>query len=192
MAKKKSAPRRAAIGILAAGIAVLLWILLTRQSPIEASRQRLNERTAQYAALREANDWPKLYELVDPSERKKTSIAHFMSVYGTGVLPVTKAVVKEVVFDPNKTVAKTTIQIDAELDISKLPPEARNMQLGDPAQRRTSGPCELQWVWRGGEWYFRLDEQATRPDSHGRTPKPLTPPPETKPAPDPGAAPEKK
>lgn len=152
---KASSVRYATSAVLALGIGVLLWVLLSEENHGEKAKARLFERVDQYIALRLQDDWPKLYDMLHPDHRRKKPIAEFLQIYGTGVLKVHQMdLLGQQVFS-NRS-ALTKLSADLELVKAKLPSVARNLQVPTADAMREQQIFELAWRWVDGEWYWML------------------------------------
>lgn len=166
--------RRTAIGLLLTAIGFGAWHL-PRQAqsapdPFEGAEARLTERVAEYAKLRLADDWIKLYDFVAPDHKRLVPAVNFLKHYGHGVLQVHKCEPKTQEIDPATRIARTTLAVEAQLMPDRLPPTfRRGFREDHPEHLTRKQEQELAWTWIDGEWYFLLDREfLTGRDSSGQ------------------------
>ncbi len=155
-----------AIGLLIAALVYGVTLHGSRPAsgPVELDREEaeedLRERFEEFAEVRSTEDWQAMYELVDPVEREKVDLGSFLNFYGRGVLRAHSTELVEIEFGEGNRSAMVKVATDGELVIEKLPPQYRsNLRVDDPAQLRGVQQHTIPWVWRQGEWYYRLDPE---------------------------------
>lgn len=169
--------RRFLIVALAGAVAYGAWEL-TREPVdpfLEDAEGTLRDRFASYVELRKQDDWTAIWEMVDPVEREQMDLPTFMGVYGQGVMKTNDIVERDLDINFNTRRALLAVTTDAELVVSKLPPQYRaSLRVDDPADLRRKMEHDLGWVWRNGEWYFSLDAEVLGGvDAQGRTVSPV-------------------
>jgi hypothetical protein len=146
--------------------------------PLESAEQRLQERMAIYLDLRLKGDFASLYKLADPTDRKSVDLKKYLTVYDHGVMQIHNIKVLSSEVHLQKRRADVLLETDAELLVSKLPAPYRNgFRNEDPSALRTTREYLLQWNWRNGEWFFRIDREiVSGRDQDGNALSFLTPP----------------
>ncbi|MBL8748025.1 MAG: hypothetical protein JNK78_02620 [Planctomycetes bacterium] len=122
----------------------------------------LSERVAEYVRLRKADDWMAIYSMTDASDRQACPLAQYLSLYGMGTLKVVSLEEKKRKIDAATGEATVDMVLEGELQLDRLPPKVRR-SLGpqDPSALRKSGPFATEWRWREGNWWLRMDREAT-------------------------------
>ena len=146
-------------GGIAACIALLPWGRLLADAPDPEAR--LTQRVAEYAKLRQQDDWLQIYAMMDARDRKAVPLPRFLTLYGRGSLKTISLVEKAREVDLPKGMATVVMTLEAELQLDKLPAERRR-SLGpqDPAQLRKSADFATEWFWDEGAWWLRMDVEA--------------------------------
>ncbi|MCB9898517.1 MAG: hypothetical protein H6825_10975 [Planctomycetes bacterium] len=138
----------------------------------EVARERaaLSDRVGEYLALRRADAWPELYELVDPSQRERVGLASFLETYGHGVLDVRRIEARALRLDPARGLASVDVHTEATLRPERLPPAFRgSLRIGSEADLQRSTDHSMVWVLHDGAWYYRLEQEIlSGVDAEGR------------------------
>jgi len=167
-------------GAIAAAVSALGWAFLDdderRVDPFAGADGALRQAASEYARLRTQEDWPGLYELVDPMERARVPWATFLPAFSHGALRVDALSVTSQSIDPAARRAKVEFLLDAHLVPERLPATFRQgLRISDTSKLRRQEPLLIDWVWRDGQWYFRLDrELVTGRTATGQSVAPLT------------------
>jgi len=169
--------RRALIVVLAAVVGYGAWQLTRPQVDpfVAGGEQALNARFDAYVSLRIQDDWPKIWEMVDPEERASMDLASFLGIYGQAVMKTHEITKHDVDINFNTRTARMKVTTEAELQVSKLPAQFRaGLRVDDPRDLQRTLEHELMWVWHEGEWYFSLDEEVLQgTTSEGRQVSPV-------------------
>jgi hypothetical protein len=152
---------------LAAALGVGLWLMpgesaTATTAAFDAAQEEdaLNERFARYVGLRMVDDHEGLYEMVDPVEREDFPKAAYLMKYGQGVMKFHALDLLGLDVVAEERSATLTVRTDAELLPHRFPPRYRaGFRMPDhPEDLRSVKEHPMPWVWRDGEWYFRLDQ----------------------------------
>ncbi|MFY9345838.1 MAG: hypothetical protein WAT39_25325 [Planctomycetota bacterium] len=148
---------------LTGGIAVCAALLPWSRwlGPATDPHALLGDRAAEYARLRQAEDWVNVYALTDAHDRKAVPLVRFLSLYGRGTLKTKSLVEKSRAVDLPAGTATVTMTLNAELQLDKLPAAMRG-SLGrqDPADLVKVTDYTTQWTWADGTWWLRMDPEA--------------------------------
>jgi hypothetical protein len=172
--------RRSRIAALVVGIAACVALLPWGEwsgVPFEnVARSRLEQRVARYQELRRKDDWPALYEMTAPGQRRRVDRQSFLGLYGLGVLRIHRIDTKAIEIDTAARTALVAMTTVGELVPEKLPAQFRKVRVDDPAGLRQVGDIEIAWVWDDGEWYFQMDREVVAGvDGKGRAVIPAVP-----------------
>lgn len=128
----------------------------------EPSLEELERRFERFASLRVAGDWPAVYDLTDPEQRRVLDLATFLDIYAHGMVDMLEMTLLGV--EPDESGQEATVRLHqvGELVVDKLPPRERAAfrMPEDPAALQRPKETTLRWVWRDGEWYWRVPEDA--------------------------------
>lgn len=153
--------------LLLIGIALCIALLPWGRWFGKSRDELLSERVAEYVQLRLAEDWPAIYSLIDPGDRRIVPMQRFLVLYGSGAIK--PLALSEISREVGATEAEVELNLDGELQLDRIPQSARNSLAGhDPAARRQAAPFETKWKWRDGKWWLLLDEQARTGRVEGR------------------------
>lgn len=157
-----TAVNKTLIPILSIGILVCLALLPWKRWCGPDPETRLGVRIAEYAKLRKQEDWIAIYSLMDARDRKAVPLPTFLTLYGRGTLKTIELTEKVRQVDRPNATALVTMTLDAELQLDKLPASYRK-SLGpqDPANLRKTADFATEWSWSDGEWWLRMDKEAT-------------------------------
>ncbi len=168
-----SSTRRFTIALLLVGIATCLALMPWGRWFGSSADEKLTRRIAEYAQLRQQDDWVNIYAMADARDRRAVSIQRFLTLYGSGAIRTVSLIEKSRQIDVSAGTAQVELTLDGELRLDKLPPAARqSLRMEDPAARRQSGEFTLHWAWQDGNWWLRMEREAVT----GRTPdgKPIS------------------
>ncbi|MBL8727869.1 MAG: hypothetical protein JNM25_05530 [Planctomycetes bacterium] len=168
-----SPTRKFTIALLLIGISACLALLPWGTWFGKSFDEKLTDRVAEYVRLRIQDDWVGIYAMTDAKDRRVVPIQRFLTLYGSGAIRTVSLTETARQIDAAAGTAQVDMTLDGELQIDKLPPQARaTLRLQDPTATRQSGPASFQWVLRDGEWWLRMDREALT----GRTAdgKPIT------------------
>lgn len=121
------------------------------------AESRMGQRLDEYIALRKQDDQVNVYGMLDPEQRKIKGLQEYLEFHGRGVLKVLEMSWEDLHIDPETKMASVTVASTVELQPAKLPPPFNTLNEEHPEHLRKTGNEELQWVWREGEWYLRMD-----------------------------------
>jgi hypothetical protein len=145
---------------------VLLWLRPWR--PPQPTEAGVRARIEAYTAMRKADDWLAVYDLLDPADRARVRKEEFLRLYATGALRVHDARVEHVHIEGSR--ATVDMVIDGELVLERLPDAARRgLNIQKPEDLRQGLRETFEWVFRDGQWYLRIDREVrTGRDQKGR------------------------
>ena len=144
---------------IAGCLALLPWQRWLGGAP--AHEERLTERIAQYAGLRQQEDWVSVYGLMDLRDRRAVPLPRFLTLYGLGAVKTVSIKEKSRQVDVGLGTANVVLTLEGELRLEKLPPNVRrSLQPQDPQQLRQTGDFATEWSWADGDWWLRMDKEA--------------------------------
>lgn len=150
--------RRVGLVALAGVVGFGIWRASeTEAKAFEKAESRLIERIEEYIALRFEDDQPAIYAMTDPEQRKIKKLQTWLEFHGAGVLEILEMEWENLRVDELSRTAKVTLQTHVELQPNKLPPPFNEVDEEHPEHLRKKGSEELEFVWREGEWYLRMD-----------------------------------
>lgn len=132
----------------------------------EMAESRLADRVEQYIELRKADDQVAIYnEMMDPEQCKIKDLATFLEFHGKGVLKVLWMEWDNMRIDEATQSARISMTQEVELQPEKLPPPFDDIEVNGPEDLRRTATEELEWVWREGDWYVRMDRAFIKGES---------------------------
>jgi len=139
----------------------LYWHSTGKSDPFQRAEERLQERIERYMELRLADDHHEVYLMHDPEQRKLKSEAEYLTVFGTGIVTLAEIELVDYKIDFAMKTAKTDFMQTIVLQPELLPPPFNELdeESKKPEHLRQAGPLAIDWQWRDGDWYVRMDRE---------------------------------
>lgn len=130
------------------------------EDPKDAEKA-LRERFDAYVVMRKEYDFDGLYELADPQQRDIVDKARFLSFYGNKMQRTRAIDWLACKVNAEARTALLNVRTESELVPEELPPQFRQgfRAPEDPNELIQSTDHEFSWIWREGEWYYRLEAE---------------------------------
>lgn len=142
----------------------------------ENAEVRLQERLAEYSELRLNDDWPALYELVDPLHRDRVSLKSYLNFFDHDVVETLELSPRAKRVEPITRTAQVQMFTRGEFRPDRLPDQFRRgfRQGGKPEDYLSETEFTLKWRWIDDQWFYLLDREfLVGTDSSGSAITPL-------------------
>ena len=127
----------------------------------ENAGARLEERLALYVDLRMQDDWPALYEMVDPMHRGRVSLKAYLNFFDHDVVKTLELRASQVQVEPVTRTARAKMFTRGEFRPDKLPDRFRRgfRKDGSPEDYISETEFDLSWRWVDDQWFYQLDRE---------------------------------
>jgi hypothetical protein len=125
------------------------------------AEEALHERFDSYVVARKEYDFDGLYEMADPVQREIVDKPRFMSFYGNKMQRTRAIDWLACKINPEARTALLNVRTETELVPEEMPqPYRQSFQMpDDPSELIQSTEHDFSWIWREGEWYYRLEPE---------------------------------